>query len=81
MRFHDLRRTSVTLILNDIGAPTKEAQYRAGHTSPSTTINIYRGETTLKLDGVVARNLDELVTPVSFKLHPNYAKEESLSKR
>jgi integrase len=81
MRFHDLRHTSVTLILNDIGAPIKEAQHRAGHTSPSTTINIYGGETTSKLDEVVARNLDELVTPVSFKLHPNCTKEESLSKR
>ncbi len=66
MRFHDLRHTSVTLILNDIGAPIKEAQHRAGHASPSTTINIYGGETTSKLDEMVARNLDELVTPVSF---------------
>ena len=81
MRFHDLRHTSVTLILNDIGAPIKEAQHRAGHASPSTTINIYGGETTSKLDEVVARNLDELVTPVRFKLHPNCTKEESLSKR
>jgi integrase len=71
MRCHDLRHTSVTLILNDIGAPIKEAQHRAGHASPSTTIKIYGGETTSKLDEVVARNLDELITPVSFKLHPN----------
>jgi len=40
MRFHDLRHTSVTLVLNEIGAPVKEAQHRAGHASPSTTINI-----------------------------------------
>jgi integrase len=81
MRFHDLRHTSVTLILNDIGAPIKEAQHRAGHASPSTTINIYGGETTSKLDQVVAQSLDELITPVSFKLHPNCTKEESLSER
>jgi len=75
------RHSSVTWILNDIGAPIKEEQHRAGHASPKTTINIYGGETTSKLDEVVARNLDELVTPVSFKLHPNCTKAESLSKR
>ena len=54
MRFHDLRHTSITLVLNEIVAPIKEAQKRAGHASPSTTINIYGGETTSKLDEVVA---------------------------
>ena len=48
MRFHDLRHTSVTLVLNEIGAPVREAQHRAGHASPSTTINIYCGTATLK---------------------------------
>jgi len=43
MRFHDLWHTSVTLVLNEIGAPVKEAQQRAGHASPSTTINSTRG--------------------------------------
>jgi hypothetical protein len=50
MRFHDLRHTSITLVLNDIGAPIKEAQRRAGHASPSTTINLYGGEATNKMD-------------------------------
>ena len=77
MRFHDLRHTSITLILNEIGAPIKEAQKRAGHASPTTTINIYGGETTSKLDKIVAQSMDELVTPVKLELHPNCTKEES----
>jgi integrase len=69
MRFHDLRHTSVTLVLNEIGAPVKEAQHRAGHASPSTTINIYAGMATTKTDEMVARKLDELITPVKIELH------------
>jgi integrase len=78
MRFHDLRHTSITLVLNEIGAPIKEAQKRAGHASPLTTINIYGGETTYKLDEIVAQGMDELVTPVKIELHHNCTKEESL---
>ena len=54
MRFHDLRHTSITLLLNEVGVPIKEAQRRAGHASPSTTINIYGGETTSKMDEIAA---------------------------
>lgn len=70
MRFHDLRHTSVTLILNELGASVKEAQHRAGHASPSTTINIYAGMTTTRTDERVARELDELITPVRFTISP-----------
>ena len=77
MRFHDLRHSSITLVLNEIGAPIKEAQKRAGHASPTTTINIYGGETTSKLDEIVAQSMDELVTPIKVELHPNCTKEES----
>ena len=66
MRFHDLRHTSITLVLNEIGAPIKEAQRRAGHASPTTTINIYGGEATMKLDEMVAQQLDDLVTPIQL---------------
>jgi Site-specific recombinase XerD len=78
MRFHDLRHTSITLVLNEIGAPIKEAQKRAGHASPTTTINIYGGETTSKLDEIVAQGMDELVTPMKIELHQNCTKERSL---
>ncbi|NLF50091.1 MAG: site-specific integrase [Leptolinea sp.] len=79
MRFHDLRHTSITLILNEIGAPVKAAQQRAGHASPSTTINIYGGEITMKLDEFVAQSLDEIVTPVEIELHRNCTKETLVS--
>lgn len=69
MRFHDLRHTNITLLLNDVGTPVKEAQQRAGHASPSTTINIYGGQATSKMDEMVAKNLDELVIPVKVDLH------------
>lgn len=68
MRFHDLRHTSITLILNSLRVPIKEAQHRAGHASPTTTINIYGGETTTIADEQVAQDLDDLVTPVRFDL-------------
>lgn len=78
MRFHDLRHTSVTLVLNELGAPVREAQHRAGHASPSTTINIYCGTATTKADEEVAQSLDALITPVRVELHPIAPKEKSL---
>lgn len=77
MRFHDLRHTSITLVLNEIGAPVKEAQRRAGHASPTTTINIYGGEATMKLDEMVAHSLDELVTPMKVDLRIHQAETEN----
>ena len=64
MRFHDIRHSSITLLLNEVGAPIKEAQHRAGHTRPSTTMDIYGGEVSSKLDSAMAEGLDELITPV-----------------
>jgi len=81
MRFHDLRHTSITLLLNDVGVPIKEAQRRAGHASPTTTLSIYGGEVTSKLDAIAAQQLDDLITPVRVDLHPNCTKQESLSSR
>lgn len=78
MRFHDLRHTSVTLVLNEVGAPIKEAQTRVGHASPSTTINIYGGPPTSKLDEIVAQSMDELITPVAIELHRNRTENDEL---
>lgn len=80
MRFHDLRHTSITLVLNEIGAPVKEAQRRAGHASPSTTINIYGGEATMKMDELVAQSLDDLITPIQVKI-PTKQSKASLPKK
>jgi len=86
MPFHSLRHTSRILILNDICASIKEVQQRVGHANPSTTINIYGGQATSKLDEVVAQRLDEiaaqalddLITPIPVPLHPVAPKKESL---
>jgi len=56
-------------VLNEIGASVKEAQHRAGHASPTTTLNIYAGRATTKTDEAVARQLDDLITPVKVELH------------
>jgi integrase len=72
MRFHDLRHTTLTLLLNEVGVPIKEAQRRAGYASPSTTININGGGTTSKLDEVAAQSLDDSITPLAIQLHLNY---------
>lgn len=55
MRFPDLRHTSITMDLNELEAPIKEAQHRAGHSRPSTTIDIYGGEVSSKLDEKVVK--------------------------
>ena len=68
MRFHDLRHTSITLLLNEMNAPIKEAQHRAGHSRPSTTMDIYAGEINSKIDSVMAEGLDNLITPIQVKL-------------
>ena len=70
MRFHDLRHTSITLLLNEMGAPIKEAQHRAGHSRPSTTMDIYAGEINSKMDSQMADGLDNLITPVPVKITP-----------
>jgi integrase len=69
MRFHDVRHSSITLLLNEVCAPIKEAQHRAGHTRPSTTMDIYGGEVSSKLDSAMAEGLDELITPVKITIN------------
>ena len=81
MRFHDLRNTSITLLLNEVGVPIKDTQRRAGHASPSMTINNYGGETTSKMEKISAQSLDDLITPAAVELHPNCTKKESLPSR
>jgi len=77
MRFHDLRHTSITLLLNEVGVAVKVAQTRAGHTRPSTTLDIYAGDISTRLDEEAAQQLDELITPIKIELHRNCTEEES----
>lgn len=69
MRFHDLRHTSITLLLNEVGVPIKEAQRRAGHTRPSTTMDIYGGDVSSQMDENAAQSLDEIITPIKLDLN------------
>ena len=62
MRFHDLRHTSASLMLNE-GIPVIVASRRLGHANPSITMDTY-GHLFHEMQGEAARILDELVTPI-----------------
>ncbi len=64
IRFHDLRHTSATLMLNH-GIPIMVVSRRLGHARPSITLNIY-GHLIPSMDVMAADKLDELVTPIEL---------------
>jgi integrase len=64
IRFHDLRHTSATLMLNQ-GIPIMVVSRRLGHARPSITLNIY-GHLIPSMDVKAAEKLDELVTPIEL---------------
>jgi integrase len=64
IRFHDLRHTSATLMLNQ-GIPIMVISRRLGHSRPSTTLNYY-GHLLPSMDIKAAEKLDELVTPIEL---------------
>ncbi len=66
IRFHDLRNTSASLMLNH-GIPLIVVSRRLGHAKPSNTLDIY-GHLIPGMQIEAAEMIDELVTPV--KLHP-----------
>jgi integrase len=61
MRFHDLRHTAASLMLNH-GIPVIVASRRLGHAKASTTLDIY-GHLLTEMQDEAARLMDELVTP------------------
>jgi integrase len=62
MRFHDLRHTSASLMLNH-SIPVIIASKRLGHATPSITMDTY-GHLFNDMQGDVAKLMDELVTPI-----------------
>ncbi len=64
IRFHDLRHTSATLMLNH-GIPIMVVSRRLGHARPSITLNIY-GHLIPSMDVMAADKIDELVTPIEL---------------
>jgi integrase len=66
VRFHDLRHTSASLMLNN-GIPVIVVSKILGHSKPSITLDIY-GHLYNEMQGDVARLMDELVSPIKFTL-------------
>jgi len=66
IRFHDLRHTSLNALL-DHDVPVNAVQKRAGHATPSTTVNIY-GHATARSQEDAAEKIEELVSPIAVKL-------------
>ncbi len=62
MRFHDLRHTSLSLLLEN-GIPVTTVQRRAGHSKPSVTTDIY-GHMITPTQELAASLIESLVTPI-----------------
>ena len=66
MRFHDLRHTAASLMLNH-GIPVIVVSRRLGHAKASTTLDIY-GHLLTEMQDEAAKLMDELVTPQPIDL-------------
>ena len=68
IRFHDLRHTAASLMLN-YGIPVIIVSKRLGHAKPSTTLDVY-GHLIPSMQQEAAELMDELVTPVEIIIAP-----------
>jgi integrase len=69
IRFHDLRHTAASLMLNhDI--PVIVVSRRLGHAKPSITLDVY-GHLIPSMQTEVAQKIDDLITPVGISMAPN----------
>jgi integrase len=66
IRFHDLRHTSLSLLLN-MNTPVNTVQMRAGHSKASVTVDIY-GHAMALAQEEAADRIEELVTPIRVDL-------------
>jgi len=66
IRFHDLRHTAASLMLNH-GIPVVVVSRRLGHANPSVTLTIY-AHTTVDMQEEAASLMDEIVTPIPVDL-------------
>lgn len=69
IRFHDLRHTAASLMLNNSVPPIVVSQI-LGHAKPSITLDLY-GHLYHEMQGEAAKIMDELVTPIKVKLPRN----------
>jgi hypothetical protein len=66
IRFHDLRHTAASLMLNH-GVPVIVVSKILGHSKPSVTVDIY-GHLYNEMQDQAAQIMDDLVTPVPIVL-------------
>lgn len=66
IRFHDLRHTAASLLLNH-GVPVIVVSKMLGHSKPSITLDIY-GHLLLEQQNEAAKIMDELITPISVEI-------------
>jgi integrase len=66
MRFHDLRHTALSLLM-DMGIAVTTIQQRAGHSKASVTTDIY-GHSMSRSQEKAAEQIEELITPVAVGL-------------
>jgi integrase len=66
IRFHDLRHTAASLMLNN-GVPSLVVSKMLGHAKTSTTLDIY-GHLIPVMQSEAARIMDELITPIAIPL-------------
>jgi len=77
IRFHDLRHTAASLLLNN-GQGAIAVSKLLGHSNPSVTLNIYAHVYNETMDEV-ARTMDRLVSPIAITL-PENKPAETLTK-
>lgn len=66
MRFHDLRHTAASLMLNNCVPPIVVSKI-LGHSKPSITLDVY-GHLYVEMQSEAAKIMDELVTPIPVDL-------------
>ena len=66
IRFHDLRHTAATLMLNN-GVPILTVSRRLGHSKPSITLDVY-GHIIPSMQASIADQIDELIFPSEIKI-------------
>ncbi len=69
IRFHDLRHTAASLMLNNSVPPIVVSRI-LGHAKPSITLDLY-GHLYHEMQGEAAKIMDKLVTPIKVKLPSN----------
>jgi len=66
IRFHDLRHTAASLLLNN-GVPPIVVSKILGHSKPSTTLDVY-GHLYVEMQTEAAMIMDDLVTPIPIEM-------------